>query len=134
MGIGVISTLFAALIFSRLLFGVALNTFGWKKINMLPLAVPPLQRALTPNVDWLRLRPLFFTFSIGYVLLGLGFVVVQGRDMLDNEFRGGTAVTLEFKQKAPGSSDHVTLTRAEVQERVAQIGAPPLRTTRFASS
>lgn len=123
MGIGVISTLFAALIFSRLLFGVALNTFGWKKINMLPLAVPALQRALTPNIDWLRLRPAFFTFSIAYVLLGIGFIVVQGREMLDNEFRGGTAVTLEFKQKSPGSSDRVTLTRSEVQARVAQIGA-----------
>ncbi|MBY0114073.1 MAG: protein translocase subunit SecD [Phycisphaerales bacterium] len=123
MGIGVVSTLFAALIFSRLLFGVALNTFGWKNINMLPLAVPAIQRTLTPNVDWLRLRPAFFTFSISYVLLGLGFVVFQGREMLDNEFRGGTAVTLEFKQKSPGSTEHVTLTRAEVKARVEAIGA-----------
>jgi SecD/SecF fusion protein len=122
MGIGVVSTLFAALIFSRLLFGVALNTFGWKKINMLPLAVPALQRALTPNIDWLRLRPAFFTFSIAYCLLGIGFIVFQGREMLDNEFRGGTAVTLDFKQKAAGSPDRVTMTRQEVQQRVAAIG------------
>ena len=52
-----------------------------------------------------------------------GTITFQGRDMLDNEFRGGTAVTLEFKQKSPGSNDRVTLTRAEVQARVAQIGA-----------
>lgn len=123
MGIGVVSTLFAALIFSRLLFGVALNTFGWRKINMLPLAVPALQRALTPNIDWLRLRPAFFTFSIAYCLLGIGFIVFQGREMLDNEFRGGTAVTLEFKQRDAGSPDRVTMTRQQVQERVAAIGA-----------
>lgn len=123
MGIGVISTLFAALIFSRLLFGVALNTFGWKKINMLPLAVPAIQRTLTPSVDWLRLRPAFFTFSIAYCLLGIGFVIFQGREMLDNEFRGGTAVTLEFKQKAAGAPERVMMTRQEVQARVASIGA-----------
>ncbi|MFO0861630.1 MAG: protein translocase subunit SecD [Phycisphaerales bacterium] len=120
MGIGVVSTLFCALVLSRILFGIALG-WGWKRVNMLPLAVPGLQRALTPNVDWLRLRPLFFTFSAAYVLIGFGFVFFQGQEMLDNEFRGGTAVTLEFKPKSPGSDQHVTMTRPDVQQRVAQI-------------
>ncbi|MGH7242938.1 MAG: protein translocase subunit SecD [Phycisphaerales bacterium] len=131
MGIGVVSTLFCALVFSRLLFAILLG-WGWKHVNMLPLAWPGLQRALTPNVDWLRLRPLFFTFSAIYVIVGIGLVAYQGSDMLDNEFRGGTAVTLEFKPKAPGSDEHVTLNRGEVQQRLVSIadGAPqdsPLR-------
>ncbi|MBX3378894.1 MAG: protein translocase subunit SecD [Phycisphaeraceae bacterium] len=131
MGIGVVSTLFCALVFSRILFGILLG-WGWKRVNMLPLAVPALQRALTPNVDWLRLRPFFFAFSAAYVIIGLGFVFFQGRDMLDNEFRGGTAVTLEFKPTAPGSDQHVTLERSEVKKRLDVIanGAPadsPLR-------
>lgn len=121
MGIGVVSTLFCALVFSRILFGILLG-LGWKRVNMLPLAWPGLQRALTPNVDWLRLRPLFFAFSATYVIIGLGLVYFQGSNMLDNEFRGGTAVTLEFKPKSPGSDEHVTLTRPEVQKRIASIG------------
>jgi len=131
MGIGVVSTLFCALVFSRLMFETMIG-WGWKRINMLPLALPGLQRALTPNVDWLRLRPIFFTVSAVYVIAGLALVTHQGREMLDNEFRGGTAVTLEFKPTTPGSEEHMTLNRSEVQKRVASIadGAPmdsPLR-------
>lgn len=120
MGIGVVSTLFCALVFSRLMFEIMIG-WGWKRVNMLPLAWPGLQRALTPNVDWLKLRPVFFTASTIYVLAGLALVAYQGREMLDNEFRGGTAVTLEFKSKGPGTDEHVTLNRGEVQNRIAAI-------------
>lgn len=120
MGVGVISTLFCALIFSRLMFDILLG-WGWKRINMLPLAWPGLQNALTPNVDWLRMRPMFFTVSAIVLILGFGLMFYQGKEMLDNEFRGGTAVTLEFKPKAAGSTEHITMTRQEVQDRVEQI-------------
>lgn len=121
MGIGVISTLFAALIFSRFLFQFTQSVLGLRCVNMLPLAVPSIQRILTPRIDWLRLRPFFFAFSAMYVAIGLGAVVFQGREMLDNEFRGGTAVTLDLKPSAPGSPDRLTMTRAEVQDRLQQL-------------
>jgi cation transport protein ChaC len=42
MSIGVLATLFAALVVSRLIFDVLLNFTGWKKTSMLPMAVPGL--------------------------------------------------------------------------------------------
>ena len=121
MGIGVLATLFSALVISRLLFDLLVNVGGWRRLSMLPLAVPAVQRALTPHFDWLRLRYVFFTVSGGYVLLGLAMVWFQGPKMLDNEFRGGTAITLDFKPTTPGGAERETLTRAEVDERLLKI-------------
>ena len=119
MGIGVLTTLFAALVVSRLIFDVAVQ-LGWRKASMLPMAIPGLQNALTPRVDWIRLRYVFFAISVAYVGLGLFMIVYQGPKMLDTEFRGGTQVTLQFKDDSTGKP--VTMTREQVQDRVVTIG------------
>lgn len=118
MGIGVVSTLFAALVVSRVVFdaGVAL---GWRRMSMLPMAIPGLQRLLTPNVNWIKLRWVFFTISAVYVVAGLVMVGMQGRKMLDNEFLGGTQVTLALRETSPGTQ--MTLQRPEVAARVDEI-------------
>lgn len=119
MSIGVLATLFAALVVSRLIFDVLLNVVGWKKTSMLPMAIPGLQKALTPNINWLGLRWVFISISLGYVLLGIGAVVFRGEKMLDNEFRGGTQVTLRFKENANGVRE--TMVRSEVEDRVREL-------------
>jgi SecD/SecF fusion protein len=127
MSIGVLATLFAALVVSRLIFDVLLNFTGWKKTSMLPMAIPALQRMLTPNINWLKLRWIFMSISAAYVLLGLGAVVFRGEKMLDNEFRGGTQVTLRFKETAGGTREQMT--RVEVETRVRELakgGSGPL--------
>ncbi len=135
LGIGVVATLFAALTATRLLMQMLLLA-GWKRAPMLATAVPAVQRVLTPKINWIRLRYVFAAISAVYVLMGLGLVIKQGSHMLDNEFLGGTQVTLQFKAK-PGSEERMTLTRPEVVERVKAIGdaAPEgdeLRALRFA--
>ncbi|MCC6951399.1 MAG: protein translocase subunit SecD [Phycisphaerales bacterium] len=118
MGIGVVSTLFAALIVTRLPLDLAVAA-GLKGAPMLPSVIPGLQRMLTPSVGWIRLRWVFMGISAVYVALGLFAVVYQGPKMLDTEFAGGTAVTLEFK---PGSDgQRMTLTREDVQKRVQKV-------------
>jgi SecD/SecF fusion protein len=128
MGIGVIMTLFAALVVTRVVFELLIRA-GWKKGSMLPMAVPGLQRALTPNIDWMKYRYIFFAISAVYVLIGLGMIFFQGSRMLDNEFRGGTQVTLQFREEAPGKP--LTMTRSQVEERVfglaSQQGLADLR-------
>jgi SecD/SecF fusion protein len=119
LGIGVVATLFACLVFTRLVFNV-LVAMGWRKTSMLSMAIPAIQRLLEPKIDWLRLRYVFFGISVLYMVLGLGLVIVRGEKMLDNEFRGGTQVTLQFQD--PASGEPATMTRAEVEERVNQIG------------
>lgn len=118
MGIGVVSTLFASLVICRLIIDLMVLA-GWRRASMLPLAIPALQSAITPTIRWLRYRYVFFVISAIYVGLGLGMVFYQGAKMLDNEFRGGTQVTLQFKPGADGTPHR--LTRREVEDRVLAI-------------
>ncbi|HYE61546.1 MAG TPA: protein translocase subunit SecD [Phycisphaerales bacterium] len=120
LGIGVVATLFAALTATRLLMNLLLLA-GWRKAPMLATTVPGVQKALTPKIQWLKYRYVFFTISAIYVAVGLGMVFFQGKKMLDNEFLGGTQVTLQFKQQ-PGSEERVTLERPKVVEMVQAIG------------
>lgn len=124
MGIGVVSTLFACLVISRFIYNVLLAV-GMRKSSMLPMAIPFVQKILTPSINWLRLRYIFFIVSIGYVTMGFGFIFYEGSRMLDNEFLGGTQVTVQFKAdpSAPEGSDaRLTMKRIEVSDAVTGIG------------
>ncbi|MBM4108832.1 MAG: protein translocase subunit SecD [Phycisphaerae bacterium] len=120
MGIGVLSTLFCAIVATRVIFDLLVFKFGWRKALMLPMVVPVIQRGLTPNVNWIKYRFVFFGISAAYVLLGLGMVVFKGEEMLSIEFRGGTQVTLQFREGERGQP--LTMTRRRVEERVMAIG------------
>ncbi len=122
MGLGVVSTLFAALVVSKLIFNIMLS-LGWRKATMLPMAIPQLQSWLTPNIDWMKYRFVFLGVSAAYMLLGLGMIFFQGTKMLDNEFRGGTQITLQFKEDPANPGQNVMLSRAQVQERLEAIAS-----------
>ena len=49
-------------------------------------------------------------------------IAVQGEEMLDTEFRGGTVATLQFRVD-PETGEQVRLTREEVEQRVDEIAA-----------
>lgn len=121
LGIGVIGTMFSALVISRLIFGLMTEKFGKKSLKMLPTVVPALERTLEPKIDWLRLRGFFIVVSICYVGLGIGMIVTQRGELLDTEFRGGTAITMRLKLDENGQ--RLTMTRPEVAERVAKLAA-----------
>jgi SecD/SecF fusion protein len=121
MGVGVVATLFSALVVSRFIFDVAVLA-GWRRTSMLPMAVPALQRFLTPNINWLKLRYVFFGISAAYISLGLGTIFYQGTRMLDSAFLGGTKVTVQFKTDA-ATGEAVTQTRQQIQDRVKAIAA-----------
>jgi len=121
LGIGVIGTMFSALVISRLIFGLMTEKFGKKSLKMLPTVMPALERTLEPKIDWLRLRGFFIVVSICYVGLGIGMIVTQRGELLDTEFRGGTAITMRLKLDENGQ--RLTMTRPEVAERVAKLAA-----------
>jgi SecD/SecF fusion protein len=120
LGIGVVCTMFSALVVARMLFGVLTEWIGLRRVSMLPMTIPALERALEPRINWMRLRWVFLFISTCYVGLGLGMVAWQGSDMLDLEFRGGTMVELILVD--PETGDPYEMTRADVQERIVQIG------------
>jgi len=121
LGIGIMATLFSSLVITKLVFSVLIDHVKITKMRQLPMVVPFIQKALEPNIDWIRLRPVFLIFSTCFVGLGISMIVIQGKDMLDTEFRGGTAVTLQLKEDGSGTGQQLTLTRSEVEERVLAI-------------
>ena len=120
LGIGVIGTLFSALVISRLIFGLLTEKVGMKTLPMLPTVVPALGRALEPKIDWLKYRVIFIAVSITYVGLGIFMVIHEGPNLLDTEFRGGTAVTMQLKLDENG--ERMVMTRQQVLDRVKKIG------------
>jgi SecD/SecF fusion protein len=121
LGVGIVCTLFSSLVITRLIFTLMLdrNITGWVKMQ-LPIAIPVLQKALSPNVNWLKLRPVFIVISLGYISLGVGMVISQNREMLDTEFRGGTAIDVRLV-------DGQTLGRQEIVDLINAVIAdvPP---------
>ncbi len=116
MSIGVVTTLFTQLFFTRLLFDFFVEKVGWRRTSMLPLAVPAVQRLFHFNVDWMKYRPIFYTVFAGLIGLGLFMIVVRGRDMLATEFVGGTEIAIKLKDTEAGKP--LLMTRQEVADRV----------------
>ena len=120
LGIGVACTMISALLFSRVIMVVLIDKLKVRRMSMLPIAMPIVDRTLEPKINWMRLRGLFVLVSVSFVGLGVAMVVSRGERMLDTEFRGGTQVTMSFKDGADGQP--LTLDRAEVESRVRAIG------------
>ncbi len=121
LGIGVVTTLFAQLFATRLVFAILIDRFRIRKMSMFALAFPAFGRALVPKIDWMKMR--FVSYVISFALTGMGafFVFYSGRDLLGIDFRGGTAVTIVLKDKAPGVPN--TMTRAEVESHLDPLRA-----------
>lgn len=120
MSIGVGTTLFTQLFVTRFVFDVLVEKVGWRRTTMLPLLVPAVQRAMTLNVDWMRLRPVFY--AVFAALIGLGFVMIgtRGSKMLDTEFVGGTEIAIKLRD---GDGVPIKLKRQDVADRVLNAAA-----------
>lgn len=123
LGIGVVATLFSALLITRTIFDAAVTYGGWRGTTMLPMAIKPIGRLLSPKIDWIRLRGAFIVISILYMGLGVVMIAIRGEKMLDTEFRGGVQVTLHLGQLDEQTGTRHTMTRREVEERVHAIAA-----------
>ena len=121
LGIGVVTTLFTALVVSRVIFTIFVDHLGWRRTSQLPMAIPALQRALTPRVDWMRLRWVSMGALALFLLASAVITWQRGEKLLDTEFRGGAKINVQLKvDEATGR--RLMLTRKEVQERVQGLG------------
>jgi len=119
MSIGVLTTLFCQLFITRLIYTFLIEKVHVRKMTMLPMAVPAVQRAMTTKIDWMGLTPIFYTISACAVLGSLGLILARGSDLLDTEFRGGTKVTIHFKKGADGKP--LMMDRADVEEAIKKL-------------
>jgi len=119
LGIGVVATMISALLITRVIYTIFVDHIKIRSMPQLPMVVPGMQKLLTPNINWLKLRPAFWVFSTLVVGLGFTMIFVQRGEMLDTEFRGGTAITVQLRDEAPGQP--LTRTRQDVQDRIRDI-------------
>ncbi len=120
LGIGIVATLISALLISRIIFTVLIDRVGIGRMRQLPMVVPAIQKAVSPNVAWIRLRPFFWVLSLAAITASVMLMFNRGEEMLDTEFRGGTEITLRLRQE-DNSTDRITLTRQQVSERLETI-------------
>ncbi|MFI4898498.1 MAG: protein translocase subunit SecF, partial [Phycisphaerales bacterium JB059] len=135
LGIGVVATMFCALVITRIIFTLFMDRLKVKRLSMLPMVIPVLERMLEPRINWLRLRGVFITVSAAFIALGVGMIVTQGQRMLDTEFRGGIQIDLPLKLDESG--EPIVRTRQEIQEAIQELGEvveedSPLRPLRSA--
>jgi SecD/SecF fusion protein len=90
--IGIFSTMFAALVISRLLLEWVINGGIVQKIRMLSVLVDT-------KYDFLKHAKQAFIASWVIVAIGIGAVVYKGKAIYGIDFTGGDQVSLNFKQK-----------------------------------
>ena len=110
--LGIVSSMFTALFVTRVIFDLLLDY----RIVKDRLSMALLIRS--PNVNWMAVRGVFFTISVLLIVAGL-YVFFTRDDVKNNkydiEFTGGTSVQINLKDK-------VSLSRADVEERMRKIG------------
>jgi SecD/SecF fusion protein len=126
MILGIIATLFTALFVTRVLFTIYTEYLGARTLPMLPTVFPGIHRMLEPRIDWFSKRYVFFAVSGVAAVLSLSLVFIQGRNMLDTEFRGGLSMTMQTRLANPGEpaddDGRLLLSRPEVEAKVHEIG------------
>ncbi len=127
LSIGIVATLFSSLFITRLIFSLLLDKGNVKSMPQLPMVVPALQRLMSPNINWLKLRPVFLVISTLYVGLGVFMIYTQRGELLDTEFRGGTAITVQLTSVDPDGAGplpakQITRTRQEIEDLIRPIG------------
>ncbi len=92
--IGILSSMFAALFVTRVVFDIAIEKFGVRKFGSFPLSNPWWNKLLHPKIDWMSKIPYFLAFSIIFAGLGMVAFVQNARNgsLLDVEFKSGTEV------------------------------------------
>ncbi|MFC1604538.1 protein translocase subunit SecF [Planctomycetota bacterium] len=109
--LGIASSMFTALFVTRLIFDFLLS----KRIIKEHLFM--LRIIHSPNINWMRYRPIFF--GVSSLLIVGGLLVFFTRNDLENnkydiEFTGGTNIQVNLKE---------ALDRQEAEERIQKIGA-----------
>jgi SecD/SecF fusion protein len=108
--LGLLSNLFTAVFATR----VILEYLVSKRIIKNHLMM--LRLIHVPHINWMRLRPVFFTISGTLILGGLAIFFLRDKSKFGIEFTGGTSVQIALKEGA-------SLTRQNAQDRMDQIGS-----------
>lgn len=94
LGLGVLFSMFTALIVTRWVFQVLLDS------NWLKTPVKMLSIIGVPKVNWMAKRKVFWALSAAMIILGIAAMIGQGSNILGIEFSSGTQAVIQFKPDA----------------------------------
>src|SRR6185295_15470587 len=88
------------------------------------------------KIDWLANRRLFITVSIILMLAGLGSAIYRQWNHRRNpsapqafnlgvDFKGGTVMTIKFRQRPPAEQIHAAVTQQGVHDAIVQVTDKP---------
>ena len=109
LAIGIFSTMFAALVVSRLLLEWVINGGIVRKIRMLTV----LEKT---NYDFLKYARPAFIASWLVVVIGIGTVIYKGKEIYGIDFTGGDQVALKFDRKVELAEVRRVATAAGITE------------------
>ncbi|MFT5697223.1 MAG: SecD/SecF fusion protein [Desulforhopalus sp.] len=94
LSLGIIFNLFAALFFSRLMFDTLNSGKPMKKLNF-------MQFTKKPNIDYLKIKNITYTFSA--IMVGIGLIafiqITRGEANLGVDFSGGSLLQYQAKEQ-----------------------------------
>jgi SecD/SecF fusion protein len=118
--IGILVSMFTALVVTRLIFDFLLAK------NLLP-SLKMLHLVRGAKFDFMKWAKPAFAASWLLILVGVGYGIVRGRDVLGVEFSGGDKITYAFSQKVGVEELRTALEKA-------QIGSPMIQFQRDLTS
>jgi len=107
--IGVFSTVFCALVVTKLLLDLSITSGVMKKF-------PMLIRTKEPKIDFLKFALPSFIASWTIVLIGVGVIAYKGHTIYGIDFLGGDEVTLIYDQPVESAQVRAALEAADIGE------------------
>ena len=111
--IGVAVSMFTALVVTRLFFEWLLDRNLLKSLTM-------LQLVHATKIDFLNFAKPAFAISWAMIVVGCGYGLYRGADVLGVEFRGGDSMTLAFSEKVEVDRLRSSLEKAGLREAAIQ--------------
>jgi SecD/SecF fusion protein len=124
--LGILTSMFTAIFFARLVFDVA-ERRGWvKHVRMMKILAQP-------NYDFLGVRWIAGGASLVLIAIGMVAVYARGSQLLDIDFTGGSSVTFTLKQseRMPISDVRTALSNTGLAEKNLLIVERGTSNTRY---
>lgn len=109
LSIGILASMFTALIVTRLIFDFLVDR-GWIK------SLPMLHLVRAEKLDFMKLAPYAFTITWIVIVIGMIYTVRRGKASFGAEFRGGDTVLMAFEQKPGEAAVRTALTKAGIKD------------------
>ncbi|MFP4105779.1 MAG: protein translocase subunit SecD [Phycisphaerae bacterium] len=125
LGFGIAFSMFTSLVLTRWIFQLLLR---W---NVIKKPLPMLKLLGVPKINWIGKRYVFWAVSATVLVIGLGSIIWQGKDLVGIDFSAGTEAIVKFDDDALIDGELPTdgTVEAILREQAGELGYPKLRDT-----